>query len=42
MGTYFGVFSRAPDLSRGWFGFVFKNPEDTGLILERLWDYEGK
>jgi hypothetical protein len=28
-------------LSRGWFGFVFKNPEDTVLILERLWVFEG-
>jgi hypothetical protein len=27
-------------LSRGWFGFVFKNPKDTVLILERLWVFE--
>jgi hypothetical protein len=34
----------SPDLltlSRGWFGFIFKNPEDTVLILERLWVFEG-
>jgi len=27
-------------LLRGWFGFVFKNPEDTRFILGGLWDYE--
>jgi hypothetical protein len=28
-------------LPRGWFGFVFKNPEDSAFILGRFWDFEG-
>jgi hypothetical protein len=25
----------------GWFGLVFKSPEDVELILNRFWDFEG-
>jgi hypothetical protein len=25
----------------GWFGLIFKSPEDDELILNQFWDYEG-
>jgi hypothetical protein len=27
--------------SRGWFGFIFKSPEDTLLVLENMWVIDG-
>jgi hypothetical protein len=38
---FWGILPSYLPLSRGWFGFVFKNLEDTGFILGRLWDFEG-
>jgi hypothetical protein len=28
-------------LTKGWFGFHFKRTEDTELILEKVWSYDG-
>jgi hypothetical protein len=28
-------------LSRGWFGFIFKSPEDTLVVLDKLWVIDG-
>ena len=36
--------SYAPELltlPRGWFGFVFKSPEDSTRIIENFWVFEG-
>jgi hypothetical protein len=28
-------------LPRGWMGFVFKSPEDSELVLNKFWSYDG-
>jgi hypothetical protein len=27
-------------LSRGWMGFMFKNPEDSELVLSKFWSFD--
>jgi hypothetical protein len=42
--TWIPIIGYVPEfmtLSYGWFGLVFKIPEDVEIILSGFWDFEG-
>jgi hypothetical protein len=41
LGSLLGYSPELVTLTRGWFGFIFKSPEDTMKVLEKTWVING-